>query len=435
MAKDFAPGLPKKDRIGTLPDLPVDSIITMVRQRHDARRAGLHEDLRLGTPSGMYSWALPKFLPEEVGTYRLAIQQPIHRWSYNDFEGKLPPGYGEGEVSKIEKSPVVVLRREPNLIEFTRGTAQDKNVYRLFRVGKKWLATIKKPEQPTTVQDYEKEHFKSVPIAEVPDMIDNGASVAAKIDGAGALAYLGKKGINVYGIRTGADGMKPEYTDYIGGLRSVPIPEDLQGTMLRGEVYGVRNGQVVPPQELSGMLNSSLLNAVDKRQKGLRILMAALAVAEDRDVYDADRVAAIVNRLPTQSIKALPMKSGPAAKRLLNSIVAGKEPLTEEGVVVHQPGKRPVKAKVLEDSDVIVNSIFPAETKSGVPRAGGFDYALPGKPGQAVGRVGTGFDHKLLRDMLANPDAYIGRTARIRSQGQYDTGAYRAPSFIAMKED
>ena len=132
--------------MGNLSQLPTDTILTLVRQRHAARRAGLHEDLRIGTPSGMYSFAVPKFLPEEVGQYRLAIQQPVHNWSYNDFEGKLPPGYGEGDVSRIEKSPVVLLKNTPSYIEFTRGTSKDSNVYKMTRTGGgNWLISIKKP--------------------------------------------------------------------------------------------------------------------------------------------------------------------------------------------------------------------------------------------------------------------------------------------------
>lgn len=429
----FAPGIPKKDRIGSMADLPVDVLLTLVRQRHAARRAGLHEDLRIGNASGLYSWAIPRFLPEEPGTYRLAIQQPIHQYSYKDFEGHLPPGYGEGDVSKIEESPVVVLRREPNVIEFTRGTSKDSNVYRMFRSGKNWLITVKQPGQPDIVSAYQKGHLKSVPIEKVPAMIDQGATVSPKIDGAGVLAYLGKHGVNVYGIRPDKSGLKPDYTAHIGGLSQIQVPEDLQGTMLRGELYGVRNGTVVPPNELSGYLNSTLVNAIDKRQRGLRLLVAALAVSNGKDDYGAP-VGDIVRRLHSPSFTAVQPVGGMKAKRLLNSIVKGTNPITGEGVVVHQQGKRPVKSKLVDDYDVVVHDIFPADTK-GTPRAGGFGYALPDQPNRAVGRVGTGFDHQMLQDMLKNPDAYIGRTARIRSQGAYDSGAYRAPSFIAMRAD
>lgn len=431
---DFAPGIKSKKNIGSLSQLPTDAILTLVRQRHDARRAGLHEDLRIGTPSGMYSFALPKFLPEEIGQYRLAIPQPVHNWSYNDFEGKLPPGYGEGDVSRIEKSPVVLLKNTPSYIEFTRGTSKDTNVYKMTRTREgNWLISIKQPGEPDPVSSYKKEHFKSVPVDKVPGIIDQGASITPKIDGAGVLAYLGDHGVNVYGIRPDKSGRHPDYTPYIGGLRNLQVPEDLRGTMLRGEVYGVRNGSVVPPQELSGYLNSTLVNAIDKRQKGLRLMVAALAASGKRDDYGAP-VGDIVRRLRSPSFTALEPVAGNKARRLLKQILAGRHGLTREGVVVHQPGKRPLKSKLLEDYDVLVHDIFPADTKS-EPRAGGFGYALPDQPDKVVGRVGTGFDHQLLKDMLANPQDYIGRTARIRSQGQYDTGAFRAPSFIAMKED
>ena len=431
---DFAPGIKSKKNIGSLSQLPTDAILTLVRQRHDARRAGLHEDLRIGTPSGMYSFALPKFLPEEIGQYRLAIPQPVHNWSYNDFEGKLPPGYGEGDVSRIEKSPVVLLKNTPSYIEFTRGTSKDTNVYKMTRTREgNWLISIKQPGEPDPVSNYKKEHFKSVPVDKVPGLIDQGASITPKIDGAGVLAYLGDHGVNVYGIRPDKSGRHPDYTPYIGGLRNLQVPEDLRGTMLRGEVYGVRNGSVVPPQELSGYLNSTLVNAIDKRQKGLRLMVAALAASGKRDDYGAP-VGDIVRRLRSPSFTALEPVAGNKARRLLKQILAGRHGLTREGVVVHQPGKRPLKSKLLEDYDVLVHDIFPADTKS-EPRAGGFGYALPDQPDKVVGRVGTGFDHQLLKDMLANPQDYIGRTARIRSQGQYDTGAFRAPSFIAMKED
>lgn len=79
---------------------------------------------------------------------------------------------------------------------------------------------------------------------------------------------------------------------------------------------------------------------------------------------------------------------------------------------MHEPGKRPVKAKLFNDSDVVIRDIFKADTDAD-NRAGGFMYSLPGSD-KIVGRVGTGFTHQQLRDMLANPQNYIGRTARIR---------------------
>ena len=76
MAKDYAPGLPSRDKYGDIGILPVDDVATLVRQRHKADRAGLHEDLRIGTPSGLLSWAVPKELPEGPEKRR-AVRQPV----------------------------------------------------------------------------------------------------------------------------------------------------------------------------------------------------------------------------------------------------------------------------------------------------------------------------------------------------------------------
>ena len=85
------------------------------------------------------------------------------------------------------------------------------------------------------------------------------------------------------------------------------------------------------------------------------------------------------------------------------------------------------------DADVVIRNIFPAVTK-GTPRAGGFEYSLPGSD-KIVGRTGTGFDHKTLVDMLNNPNSYIGQLAKIKTRGQFKSGAYRAPSFISLRVD
>lgn len=433
---NFAPGIPKKMRLGNLSELPVDALITLVRQRHNARRAGLHEDLRLGTPAGMYSFAVPKFLPESLGEKRLAIQQPLHEWSYNQFEGRLPKGYGEGDVSKIEEASVIVTKNTPNHIEFTRGNKKDATVYSMIKTKSgNWIVTIKKPDEPPAVKVWKKEHFKSVPLEKVPDLIDAGAAITPKLDGAGMLAYLGKSGISAYGIRPNKEGKHPEYTDYIGGLRGFKVPEELQGTLLRGELYGVRNGKPIHPNELTALLNSTLANAVDKKQKnGVRLLVAALAVNKGGpDDYTAD-VKSITDTLKHPSIHSVPAYTGNAAKKLVAAIKAGKYPLTREGVVIHQPGKRPLKSKVLSDYDVMIRDIFKADTDRG-DMAGGFTYSYPDSE-EIAGRVGTGFTDEMRKDMWAHPENYIGQIARVHSQEQLERSlALRAPSFIALKGD
>ena len=64
-------------------------------------------------------------------------------------------------------------------------------------------------------------------------MMDTGAQATVKIDGAGALAILKTHGIDVYGINKDKYGNAIRYTDLIGGLRDIPVPKPLVGTVLR----------------------------------------------------------------------------------------------------------------------------------------------------------------------------------------------------------
>lgn len=113
-------------------------------QEHDAKRAGLHWDLRISYedgPSEQLSWVLPKVRLPSVMETSLAIQVEDHPWSYRDFEGTLESGYGAGTVKLIHAGPVEVTRWETNAISFIyagRGFALKKNT------GDKWFIIGKK---------------------------------------------------------------------------------------------------------------------------------------------------------------------------------------------------------------------------------------------------------------------------------------------------
>ena len=128
-----AKGIKDRSHYGNLLSLRTDYPLTLVRQLHRANRAGDHVDLRIGNTGGMFSWAMPKDLPTSKGEKHLAVTQPLHDWSYNDFQGTIGKGYGAGTVKRLEKSPIIVLENTPNKLSFTRGDSKNAPVYTMLK--------------------------------------------------------------------------------------------------------------------------------------------------------------------------------------------------------------------------------------------------------------------------------------------------------------
>ncbi len=135
----------------------------VVIQEHNAKRAGLHWDLRVQVEGSLNayrsmrsdtnepddneryvlrSWAIPKHRFPNATEKLLAIQTEDHPWSYKDFSGTITGGYGAGDVKLLFCDSVIVRKISLTKFTFTMPKWEDgKDVtFNLFPIEeKKWL--------------------------------------------------------------------------------------------------------------------------------------------------------------------------------------------------------------------------------------------------------------------------------------------------------
>jgi DNA ligase D-like protein (predicted 3'-phosphoesterase) len=113
-----------------------------VVQEHYARTH--HFDFRLEKEGVFKSWAVPKGIPEQPGTKRLAVQVDDHDLSFGDFQGQIPEGqYGAGEVRIWDKGTYDAEEWTSTRIAFTLHGDQASGRFNLIRFKKgkpnEWL--------------------------------------------------------------------------------------------------------------------------------------------------------------------------------------------------------------------------------------------------------------------------------------------------------
>lgn len=412
-----------------LPRLTPGTLVDYNVQRHEARRAGLHRDVRIGTKRhGLVSWATRKDLPGEGG--KIAVHpQPVHPHSYLGWEGDIPSGYGAGKVSTESLGKALITKSSPTEVHATLADQREHHRLAFLKTAKGWLLTrgkhpvppkeAQKPKYKSVSSDRAHEHLKS---------IEPGTIVQPKVDG--ALVYVTTRGgrPEIFSHRVSkTSGKHPVHTERVfRGRPAIDIPREHQRTLI-GELYGERKGRAVPPQELGGILNTHLGESISKQQrKGIKLKIMPFDYADGKGEPYPERlskVKATLRHLPRDVFHPPEEAKTPgAARRLFEKIRRGHHPLTSEGVIVHPPKGRMVKIKNVEEANVKITGTFPGTGKFEGSH-GGFTYE--------GGRVGTGLTDETRRKL----HKYVGRTARIRHQGRYkESGAYRAPSLVAIDE-
>lgn len=432
-------GIPDRKEYGDPLSLIPGNLYDYVIQRHLADRAGPHYDIRFG-PEGEKLFSFASRYLANPGEKRLAVQQPLHDSEYQHFEGVIPSGYGKGSVSTHDIGKILITKKTPGTLHFTVAHSKYPERFVLVRgTGKNWLLVNTTPTDPVKET---KVKYKILSEDKVQDVLNGQYSVSPKVDGASTLIKLMKDNVDLFSYRTSTSGKPIFHTEKVLQTQ-VPISKQFRGSILKGELYGVQDGNVIRPNELSGILNSSLQNALTtQKEKGIDLKTGLFDILQKgkqsvSEMPFAERqklLKEVLQVLPEDKFKMISQTTNPQeAQDLWNSIKSKAHPLTSEGIVAQKDNAPPVKVKITPETKVYIRNIFPGTGKY-TNSAGGFEYSHSAT-GPIIGRIGTGFSDEDRLSMRNSPQDWVNRVARVKVQEQYPkTQAYRMPVFLSRYE-
>ena len=91
--------------------------------KHEAKRAGLHYDLRIKLKSNKWaSFVVRRGIPEKMGEKVLAIRTNDHSNEQALMKGDIESGYGAGKLTEFDKGKCVIEKMsEPHIVIFLHG--------------------------------------------------------------------------------------------------------------------------------------------------------------------------------------------------------------------------------------------------------------------------------------------------------------------------
>ncbi|MCD6049600.1 MAG: polymerase LigD, ligase domain protein [Verrucomicrobia bacterium] len=426
------------------------SVHRFVIQKHAASR--LHYDFRLELDGTLKSWAVPKGMPFTKGEKRLAVHVEDHPVSYIDFEGTIPQGqYGGGTVmvwdrgtfEPMTKTPLkdlaagklhVILKGKKVKGEWYLVRLRDENQWLLIKGGESLKPPSKKQEDTSALSGLSmkelansKKVWNSKPAASAKDKsklvttlkeredktaIKRVSSppkfiepmkaklVAAppagdwqyeiKFDGFRALAIC--HGQNVQLISRNEKDLSEKFPEVVKAVKGLKLKDAiLDGEVVALDSSGKSSFQLLQAYDLGTerppiayyVFDVLRLNREDTR---------ALPLTERRTKLENLKVSGIVRLSPTLGSEGEELLE--QARKLGIEGLIGKR----EGSV-YESGQRSgawIKLKLLQEQEFVIGG-FTDPTGSrkhiGALLVGVYEK----KQLRYVGKVGTGFDQKLLR--------------------------------------
>jgi bifunctional non-homologous end joining protein LigD len=103
--------------------------------KHEAKRAGIHYDLRFEMPNSKLwaSFAVPKGVPTEPGQKVLAVRTHDHSKEEALFLGTIAQGYGAGKLTKWDGGTCIVRRFDEKHMAVEFKGSKVKGLYHLIK--------------------------------------------------------------------------------------------------------------------------------------------------------------------------------------------------------------------------------------------------------------------------------------------------------------
>ncbi|WP_344991580.1 ATP-dependent DNA ligase [Tsukamurella soli] len=370
----------------------------------------VHYDFRLEHDGVLASWAVPKNLPDDPGTNRLAVRTEDHPMDYAGFEGSIPRGeYGGGEVSVWDTGTFDLEKwRDDEVIVTLHGNRLRGGRYVLIRTGgKNWLAHLMTPGTTRAVGK------TSTPprAAATDEPAEGGGPMLPTEDPIGALtadewAFEGKW--DGYRVIATVVGGRVALRSRSGRVSTADFPGFSSLASALGDTEAVLDGEAV-------VLDEAGVPAFHLMRTGTRARFYVFDVLAAGGVDLTGRPWTVRRRV-LESLAPLLAASGCAEVPPLVDAPDGIAALQRsrelgwEGVVakrrssVYLPGVRSrswLKHKHWRDLQVVIGGWKPG--RGG--RAGGVGSVLVGAPTETglvyLGSVGSGFSDRDLDDIAA----------------------------------
>ena len=377
-----------------------------VVHRHHATR--LHWDVRLEMRGILASWAVPNGPPLEAGKRRLAVHTEDHPIEYLTFHGVIPDGYGAGSMTIWDTGTYELIEEKPNELKIRmKGERLDGEwviVQTKQNEGRDWLM-IKHGTPPKNDPLLSK--IAPMLAAAADEPFDSPDFIyEPKWDGVRTIAFVDGGEVRLQ-TRNLLDCTKqyPEATQAAEALTGA------YHAILDGEIVALDPNGVPSFQRLQPRMHVSDESTVRKLRKSTPVIYQVFDILY-ADGEDLTRKP-LRDRLRRLDEALTPMGSIRRSEGFPGTGVALFEAAREqglEGIVakrldsIYQPGARSpawVKIKAFRTMDCVIGGW--TEGQGGRTKTLGALLLGVYRDGklQPVGHVGSGFDERTLRDLLA----------------------------------